>query len=141
MAKSIRISPKHGLNPTIPVCFFCGKPKNELVLMGKLKGDAEAPKNVCLDYEPCDTCKALFEGNILLMGVTTTPSGEQPPIQDNLYPTGSYVVLTREAAARVFQEEAAKEILEKGKAFLEETALQDLIHAFDKTKGETENDH
>lgn len=138
MSKSIRISPKHGLNPTIPVCFFCGKPKNELVLMGKLKGDAEAPKNVCLDYEPCDACKAMFEGNILLMGVMTTPNGDQPPIQDNLYPTGSYVVITREAAGRVFQDEAAKAILEKGKAFLEEPALQDLIKAFNDAKEEDE---
>lgn len=138
MSKSIRISPKHGLNPAIPVCFFCGKPKNELVLMGKLKGDAEAPKNVCLDYEPCDACKALFARNILLMGVTTTPNGDQPPIQDNLYPTGSYVVITREAAGRVFQDEAAKAILEKGKAFLEEPALQDLIKAFNDAKEEDE---
>lgn len=138
MSKSIRISPKHGLNPTIPVCFFCGKPKNELVLMGKLKGDAEAPKNVCLDYEPCDACKAMFEGNILLMGVMTTPNGDQPPIQDNLYPTGSYVVITREATERVFQEEVAKTILEKGKAFLEEPALQDLIKAFSDAKEEEE---
>lgn len=109
--------------------------------MGKLKGDQEAPKNLCMDYEPCDACKALFEGNILLIGVTTTPNGEQPPIRDDLYPTGSYVVLTREAVERAFQEEAAKRILEKGKAFLEEPTLQDLIHAFDETKGETENDH
>lgn len=138
MANSIRISPKHGLNPTIPVCFFCGKPKNELVLMGKLKGDTEAPKNLCLDYEPCDACKALFEGNILLMGVTTAPNGNQSPIQNNLYPTGSYMVITREAAGRVFQEEVAKTILEKGKAFLEEPALQDLIKAFNDTKEEDE---
>lgn len=138
MANSIRISPKHGLNPTIPVCFFCGKPKNELVLMGKLKGDIEAPKNLCLDYEPCDACKALFEGNILLMGVTTAPNGNQSPIQNNLYPTGSYMVITREAARRVFQEEVAKTILEKGKAFLEEPVLQDLIKAFNDTKEEDE---
>lgn len=42
---SIKISPKHGVNPTIPVCFFCGKPKNEIALMGRMGGkeDIEAP--------------------------------------------------------------------------------------------------
>ena len=30
MAKSIPLSPKHGLNPTIPVCAWCGKEKNEI---------------------------------------------------------------------------------------------------------------
>lgn len=32
---SIKVSPKYGVNPTIPVCFFCGKPKNEIALMGE----------------------------------------------------------------------------------------------------------
>lgn len=136
MAKSIPISPKHGLNPTIPVCFFCGKPKKELVLMGKLKGDAEAPKNLCLDYEPCDDCKALFEGNVLLMGVTTTPKEGQPPIQGNLYPTGTYAVVTRDGVEQVFQEDAVKTILEKGKALLEEPVLQDLMQIFQNAKKE-----
>lgn len=42
---SIKLSPKHGVNPTIPVCFFCGKPKNEIALMGRMGGkeDIEAP--------------------------------------------------------------------------------------------------
>ena len=35
---SILLSPKHGVNPTIPVCFWCGREKNEVALMGYLKG-------------------------------------------------------------------------------------------------------
>ena len=38
---SIKISQKHGVNPTIPICFWCGKEKNEIALLGKLPGDAE----------------------------------------------------------------------------------------------------
>lgn len=30
----IKLSPKYGVNPTIPVCFWCGKEKNEIALMG-----------------------------------------------------------------------------------------------------------
>lgn len=42
----VKISPKYGVNPTIPCCFFCGKPKNEIALLGKIGGrgeDLEAP--------------------------------------------------------------------------------------------------
>ena len=28
----IKLSPKHGLNPTIPVCFWCGEERNEVAL-------------------------------------------------------------------------------------------------------------
>jgi hypothetical protein len=27
---SIKLSPKHGVNPTICTCMWCGKPKNEI---------------------------------------------------------------------------------------------------------------
>ena len=55
MAKdSIKLSPNHGLNPTIPVCFWCGKEKNEVALMGKMdKQDSAAPKHLVVDYPPC----------------------------------------------------------------------------------------
>ena len=56
--KGVRISPKHGLNPCIPVCVFCGEEKNEVAILGMLKNDKEAPRNVILDYEPCEKCKA-----------------------------------------------------------------------------------
>lgn len=37
----VKISPKYGVNPTIPCCFFCGKPKNEIALLGKIGGRGE----------------------------------------------------------------------------------------------------
>ena len=58
---SILLSPKHGVNPTIPVCFWCGREKNEVALMGYLKGrggeDIAAPMHMVIDYEPCDECR------------------------------------------------------------------------------------
>ena len=62
MSKSIKLSEKYGVNPTIPVCFFCGIPKNEIALLGhigdKRKGeDFEAPHCVVLDYEPVTVVK------------------------------------------------------------------------------------
>ena len=78
----IRLSPKYGLNPTIPVCFFCGKQKNEIALLGRISNrkrvrtawggsseqvfdsDVEAPRNMILDYEPCDECKEKFKEGV-----------------------------------------------------------------------------
>lgn len=57
MNNSIPISPRYGLNPTIPLCIYCGKEKDELALLGKLPNDEKAPKTAIIDYEPCKNCK------------------------------------------------------------------------------------
>lgn len=94
---SIRLSKKHGLNPTIPICFFCGEHKNEIALMGELKGDIEAPKNLLLDYEPCDKCKKKFKEGVLIIEATQYPNVKnQPPIQKDAYPTGRYILVKPE---------------------------------------------
>ena len=36
MGNAIKVSPKYGLNPTIPVCFWCGKERGEIALMGRM---------------------------------------------------------------------------------------------------------
>lgn len=59
---------KKGLNPTMPLCHYCGKPKNMIMLTGlegekwaKKNGrsDGEMPMHVYVedDIEPCDECK------------------------------------------------------------------------------------
>lgn len=107
MSGSIKLSPKHGLNPTLPVCFFCGETKNEIALLGKIgkRGeDLEAPKKVILDYEPCDACKEKFAQGVLLVEVTNSPNTEgQFPISKDAYPTGRYVVVRPEALIGDFQ--------------------------------------
>ena len=59
---------KKGLNPTIPLCPYCGEAKNEIMLTG-LEGEKWAEKNgipggempmhihIAGDVEPCDKCK------------------------------------------------------------------------------------
>lgn len=106
--KSIRLSKKYGVNPTIPVCFWCGKEKNEIALMGHIgdrrKGeDIEAPKNMILDYEPCEDCRKNMNLGVTVMEVSYVPIREGfPPIQDDLYPTGRWCVIREEAADRIF---------------------------------------
>ena len=115
MSNSIRLSKKYGLNPTIPICAFCGKHKNEIALLGHIskkhehktawggtsttyESDIEAPSNVIIDYEPCDKCKAQWEQGVAIIEVSQTPLAEgQPPITSGAYPTGRFVVLKEEA--------------------------------------------
>lgn len=97
----MKISPKYGVNPTIPKCFFCLKEKNEVALLGKLKGDKEAPRSCILDYEPCDNCKEIMNKGVTLLAVTDAPNVEgQPPMGDK-YPTGQFMVIKTEAAKRI----------------------------------------
>ena len=103
MSKGIKISPKHGLNPTIPVCFWCGKQKNEIALMGRMKDDIEAPKNMVLDYVPCEECQSHMAMGVAVLEASDHPNTEgQPPIQKGVYPTSRFVVVTTECADRVF---------------------------------------
>lgn len=122
MSKGIEISPKHGLNPTIPVCFWCGKEKNEIALLGRIRekttnrfganvtkrdSDIEAPRRMVLDYEPCDECKKWWDSGVAVLEVQQTPiQPNQPEIQKGLYPTGRFAVVTVEGADRVFPQHA-----------------------------------
>ena len=99
----IKISPKYGVNPTIPVCFWCGKQKNEIALMGRMTGDIEAPKNMVLDYVPCEECQNHMAMGVAILEASDHPNTEgQPPMQKGVYPTSRFVVVTTECADRVF---------------------------------------
>lgn len=98
MSKGIKLSPKHGVNPCIPTCFFCGKDRNEIVLFGKIgREDKEAPMKAIVDYEPCEECQKKFAEGVLLIEVTQSPEYIGMPIAENAYPTGRYVVVKPEA--------------------------------------------
>lgn len=100
MSKGIKLSPKHGVNPCMPVCFFCGETKNEIALLGRIGGkeDLEAPMKAVLDYVPCEECQKKFAEGVLLIEVTNYPNvANQPPISQNAYPTGRYSVVRPEA--------------------------------------------
>lgn len=98
---SIRLSNKHGLNPSINVCFFCGKDK-ELILNGRLKGDAKAPHRVVANYIPCPECEEKMKLGVTVIEVTTRDTGALP-IQRGAWPTGRWCVISHEAAARLFK--------------------------------------
>lgn len=111
---SITLSEKHGVNPTMTICFFCGEEKGEIALLGKLPEDAEAPKYAVIDYEPCDKCKEQMDKGVIILEVTTDSfEDNRPPIQDNLYPTGNWAVITEEAAKKMFNTDKKALLVDK----------------------------
>jgi len=56
MSDRIYLHPKYGLNPTVPVCAYCGQDKGEVALLGRAyKG--EAPHRMVLNaWDPCQAC-------------------------------------------------------------------------------------
>lgn len=117
----INLSPKYGVNPTIPVCFWCGQERNEVALMGRIGDgrkheDFEAPMRMVIDYEPCEECKKKMESGFTVMEATTAPNNTTSiEIQSGVYPTGRFVVLKKESANRIFRGMD----ISRGKAFLE----------------------
>lgn len=107
----MKISDKHGLNPSINVCFFCGKDKGELLFFGRLKGDAKAPQRVMANYKPCKECEAKMSKGVTVIEVTRTDSGAVP-IQPGAWPTGRWSVIKKEAAQRLFKTDSTKILLE-----------------------------
>lgn len=133
---SIEISPKYGVNPTIPVCAFCGKEKNEIALMGRMRSkgcsDIEAPRQMIVDYEPCDECQALMSKGCTIFEVSETPIAEnQPPMQESdgvkLYPTGTFVVLHDDDVKEIFEESVANRIVESRQCLMPGRIVQQII--------------
>jgi hypothetical protein len=108
MSRGIRVSEKHGVNSSMDCCIICGEPK-QIILFGKLKGDAEAPRKVTLSIEPCDACKEKY----LKEGVMLVEANEQRQ------PTGSIVVIKTEAFTRMFNVEVPNQHI----AFVDHTVI------------------
>lgn len=85
----IILSEKHGVNPSILHCFVCGKSIG-VALLGKLKGDIEAPKDMIQPGEFCKDCKKQIKaGNKFVIEVKEET--------ENPERTGSYVCLKGDA--------------------------------------------
>ncbi len=89
---SIELSPKHGLNPSLMKCLICGK-DTSIALFGKLKDDAEAPKEIHNDI--CDECQKIIDnGGKFIIEVKDNTSHENP------YRTGRLVAVSTQFAER-----------------------------------------
>lgn len=111
---SIRLSEKHGVNPTLCQCFFCGETKH-IALLGQIgdrrKGeDIEAPRECVMDYEPCDKCQEQMKRGVTLIEVSTAqPSDGRPPLTAKgdlqVYPLGRWCVIKPEVASHIFEKD------------------------------------
>lgn len=141
MNDKIEISEKHGLNPTIPLCFWCGKEKNEIAILGKLKDDKEAPHNCFVDYEPCEECKKEMDKGITFIGVSEEPIDKNmPPMSKNgdkkLYPTGVYCVFSEQSAQYLIKnKEVLEETLKSRKILIDSDLLVAIVNKI-KREGE-----
>lgn len=93
MSSSILLSPKHGVNPSVLHCVCCGKDYG-VALLGKLKGDKEAPRDIYQGL--CDDCKGVIDkGGVMIIEVKNEES-----ISKNPYRTGRIVGVSKDFKER-----------------------------------------
>lgn len=111
MSGSIRLHPKHGLNPTMPQCYWCGEDTGEIALLGAAyKG--EAPRHMVISKEPCLKCQSNWAQGIVLF------EGNQSGGDMDL--TGRWVVMKEEAIERLFSPaELVQQVLKSRRAVVE----------------------
>lgn len=132
MTGNIRLSDKHGVNPSLGVCFWCGKDDGTVVLAGRLRDDREAPRRAVYSYDPCPTCAAQWEQGILLVECSEYPQVDsQPTINGRqhppLYPTGSILVITEDAVSKVFDGEMAAQLIGRRRGYIDVEAFRKLV--------------
>lgn len=132
MKNSIKLSPKHGVNPTIPVCLYCGKDKGMLALAGKIdKKDTEMPMRCVIDAVPCEKCQKIWSNGIALIRASKTESKNSIPVVaqngENLYIDGSSMVIKEETARRMFQMPMVK----GNPVYLEDQIFDQLLKQWD----------
>lgn len=97
MSKGIRVSEKHGVNPSITICPICGK-ETGIALLGKLKGDKEAPMRMLSD--PCDDCVSkLGNDKIYILAINDQGHGTKAIIIERSalnIPVKGYMILMKE---------------------------------------------
>ena len=84
MSKGIILSKKHGVNASVLCCPVCGKDYG-IVLLGRLKNDAEAPRRVYGDL--CEDCAKFAKEHVFVL-----EAKELKP----LIKTGRYLIVKKE---------------------------------------------
>lgn len=121
------LSKEHGLNPTIPVCYFCGQPKNEVVLTGlageraaKKMGhhDGQMPMHACIDTEPCEQCREYMKQGIIIIEI------EDETLPEENHRTGGFYVIKEEALKDILNEDMYKRVSEMRVMIIEESTAE-----------------
>lgn len=117
----IRVDPKHGTDPALRCCFWCGEPK-DVLLFGKMRSETKkafklrelcprAPHKVIVDHEPCAACVEIMSRGICFM--ETDGEGKDSRL------TGHYWVLAESVVKEfVTPPELLAAMLEKRKTYV-----------------------
>lgn len=119
----LKLSPKHGLNPVLMVCFLCNEDTGELALLGKFSADdKEAPRRAVIDKEPCAKCREWMKKGVIFI---STKDGEEG--SDNPFRTGGWCVVKDEAVSRMISNPKTLETILKARIAFVEDAVWDKI--------------
>ena len=122
------LSDKHGMNPTIAVCFFCGQSKDEIILTGRAgekiakkagHPDGAMPMYSCVDKVPCETCAKYMENGIIVIETEDNPVNREYPER-----TGNMWVMGEKILARILDGKTAKAALETRAVFVERSVVR-----------------
>lgn len=126
---TIKLHREHGLNPTIPICFWCGEDRNEVALLGAAYKGA-APMQMVLDYEPCDQCAEKMALGITFMEASDAPlqNGQQSINPDSVaYPTGRFVVASEDFTRRLLPPAVLENVLQHRRALVDKETFEMLF--------------
>lgn len=111
----ITLSPKHGVNPSLEVCFICGEETGSVLLPGLLdKDDSEAPRHM-MTGNVCDRCKKVMEEGVFFIEVD--PARTTDPKRP--YRTGRIIAVKDQAIRDTFDEEAAEIAIKQRIAYMD----------------------
>jgi hypothetical protein len=118
---NLRLSEKHGVNPSVEHCFFCGE-SFSVVLFGRMKGDAEAPRSIC-SGQLCDRCQKVRDGGgVFLIEVSPEYLDKENPRR-----TGRMCALKKGAIRELLvPPEFAEDVIRKRWAYVEEGVLDQI---------------
>jgi len=141
---SIRLSKNNGVNATIPLCPFCGKPKNMIAMLGaagdklakelgRPDGDLPMYTKIPGDDEPCEEC---LKNNIHFVVVDRLPAPKGPRPKR----VGSFL-LPRAVAPDFLNPDVVDKVMERGGAIIDEKGAENLTRAFNKAVENARKEH
>ena len=117
---------KHGLNPTMDTCFYCGQAKDILLIGAKVSkfqeadlADSTGKMNMqigVMNMEPCGKCAEYMKQGIILISCKDDKDPKNP------YRTGGWVVIKEEALNKMIDTELFEDIKKRRFVFMPDEA-------------------
>jgi hypothetical protein len=132
----MKLHPEFGLNPTMTVCFWCGKPDNNIALLGNAY-KKEAPKYLCVNADPCDVCATTQALGITFAEVSHDGAG--PTInKDGEKLTGRWATVAEKSVINwIAPGETLNKILQDRKAFITPEVFAKIVKPTDTETDDT----